>query len=63
MRPYIICHMISTIDGRIDASSFKALIASGVYEETAARLGGDSWICGRITMQSFAEDEPAAMQP
>lgn len=58
MRPHIICHMISTIDGKIDAAAFRALIGSGVYEETAARLEGDSWICGRITMQPFAEDEP-----
>ena len=58
MRPRIICHMISSIDGRIDSPAFKALAGSGVYETAAARLEGDSWICGRITMQHFAGDEP-----
>lgn len=58
MRPHIICHMISTIDGKIDSAAFRALTGAGVYETTGARLEGDAWICGRVTMQPFAEEEP-----
>lgn len=59
MRPRIICHMLSAIDGRIDGSSLRAVMVDGDYEATGATLDGDAWICGRTTMQQhFAEDEP-----
>jgi riboflavin biosynthesis pyrimidine reductase len=59
MRPYIICHMLSSVDGRIDGASLKGLTAAGEYEVTGAELNGDAWICGRTTMQQhFAAPEP-----
>ena len=59
MRPYIICHMLSSIDGKIDGASLTGLTADGEYEATGAELKGDAWICGRTTMQQhFAEPEP-----
>ncbi len=59
MRPRIICHMLSSLDGRIDSSSLKAVTGKGEYEATGSKLNGDAWICGRTTMQQhFAEDEP-----
>jgi 2,5-diamino-6-(ribosylamino)-4(3H)-pyrimidinone 5'-phosphate reductase len=59
VRPYIICHMLSSIDGKIDGASLKGLTAVGEYEATGAELKGDAWICGRTTMQQhFAEPEP-----
>jgi riboflavin biosynthesis pyrimidine reductase len=58
MRPNIICHMLSSVDGKIDATSLKAVISAGEYEATGAQLNGDAWICGRTTMQHFAGDEP-----
>ena len=59
MKPYIICHMLSSIDGRIDGASLKGLTPSGEYEATGAQLNGDAWICGRTTMQQhFAEPQP-----
>ena len=58
-RPYIICHMLSSIDGKIDGGALQGVIAKGEYEAVAAELGGNAWICGRTTMQQhFAEDEP-----
>ena len=57
MRPRIICHMIATIDGKIDGASLKAITKGTEYEETGSRLGGDAWVCGRVTMQQhFAEE-------
>lgn len=59
MRPYVICHMLSSVDGRIDGAALRAVTAEGDYEATGTKLGGDAWICGRTTMQQhFAEDEP-----
>jgi 2,5-diamino-6-(ribosylamino)-4(3H)-pyrimidinone 5'-phosphate reductase len=59
MRPHIICHMLSSLDGRIDGAVLQGVIGKGEYEETGAELKGDAWICGRVTMQQhFAEHEP-----
>lgn len=59
MRPYVICHMLSSVDGKIDGSALLAVIGNGEYEATGAKLNGDAWICGRVTMQQhFAEHEP-----
>ncbi len=59
MRPYIICHMLSSIDGRIDGSSLKQVAAGNDYEATGALLKGDAWICGRTTMElHFAAKRP-----
>ena len=59
MKPYIICHMLSSVDGKIDGAALDAVIAEGEYEATGAKLKGGAWICGRITMQQhFAEKRP-----
>lgn len=59
MKPYVICHMLSSLDGRIDSTSLKSVTGKGEYEATGRTLGGDGWICGRTTMQRhFAEDGP-----
>lgn len=71
MRPYITCHMASCIDGKIDGEALGAVMRDGEYEAIAKRLGGNAWICGRTTMQHFAEpehfvsnsNEPADHQP
>ena len=71
-RPYIICHMAASIDGRIDGSALRDIMRPGEYEALHAKLGGNAWICGRTTMQQhFAEDQlfvsetntPAGPQP
>ena len=57
MKPYIICHMLSSVDGKIDGAALGAVTSKGEYEATGAKLNGDAWICGRTTMQQhFAED-------
>jgi 2,5-diamino-6-(ribosylamino)-4(3H)-pyrimidinone 5'-phosphate reductase len=63
MRPYIIAHMLSSLDGRIDSAAWtgKSDIDRGafvrVYEDTHRRLAGDAWIVGRTTMEEFADGE------
>ena len=59
MRPRIICHMASTIDGRTDGHAFAALVAEREYENMHVKLKGDAWLCGRTTMQQhFAQKKP-----
>jgi 2,5-diamino-6-(ribosylamino)-4(3H)-pyrimidinone 5'-phosphate reductase len=58
-RPYIICHMASSVDGKIDGSALRKVMPPGEYEALHLKLGGDAWICGRTTMQQhFAAKEP-----
>jgi riboflavin biosynthesis pyrimidine reductase len=58
-RPYVICHMASSIEGKIDGKVLQTVMIKGEYEALHAELGGDAWICGRETMQQhFAEGEP-----
>jgi 2,5-diamino-6-(ribosylamino)-4(3H)-pyrimidinone 5'-phosphate reductase len=54
--PRIICHMASTVDGKIDGESLGGVLPDGDYEATGRRLKGDAWVCGRTTMERhFAE--------
>ena len=50
MKPHIICHMLSSVDGRIDGDSLDAVMSADDYEAVAAQLGGNAWLCGRTTM-------------
>jgi len=54
-RPYVICHMTPSIDGKIVAKNWPSLkIASAAYERTATRLDADAWIVGRVSMAPYA---------
>jgi riboflavin biosynthesis pyrimidine reductase len=54
MRPYVICHMLPSIDGRIVLRDWKVSNATREYERTAATFGADAWIIGRISMEPYA---------
>lgn len=59
MKPHIILHMVSSIDGRITTGTWPENHGYGdVYERIHRDLAGDGWIVGRITMAEFAEGEP-----
>jgi riboflavin biosynthesis pyrimidine reductase len=53
-RPYVICHMLPSIDGRIVIRDWKLDNASREYERTAAAFKADAWIIGRISMEPYA---------
>lgn len=62
MRPYIICHMGTSIDGRLHPSRFTrpaAGISGDVlrshYERVHDNFGSDGWIVGRKTMSEMAK--------
>jgi riboflavin biosynthesis pyrimidine reductase len=53
-RPYVICHMLPSIDGRIVTSGWDLKNASREYERTAATFDADAWIIGRVSMEPYA---------
>jgi riboflavin biosynthesis pyrimidine reductase len=57
---HIICHMMSSIDGRSLTDNWNLDYASPCYEQTAASFKAHAWVCGRVTMQeiSHGKDYP-----
>ncbi len=62
MRPKIICHMMSSIDGRLlnarwtpPAAGIDAAALWRHYEQVAARFEADGWFVGRKTMEAYAK--------
>ncbi|HEV7766132.1 MAG TPA: RibD family protein [Thermoanaerobaculia bacterium] len=53
-RPYVICHMLPSLDGRIVLRDWKVPNATREYERTAATFDADAWIIGRISMEPYA---------
>ena len=56
-RPRVICHMATSVDGRIVVNGWPDSTAAAVrreYEQVHARYAADGWICGRVTMEPFA---------
>lgn len=52
-RPRVICHMMSSVDGRILTDGWP-LAPEGrrQYEVIHGEYDGDAWICGRVTMEA-----------
>ena len=65
MRPYVICHMVSSVDGRIWGSRWrpKANIVPNLFETLHDQMGGGSWLCGRVTAQEFAKGKGQVYPP
>jgi riboflavin biosynthesis pyrimidine reductase len=57
MKPYTVCHMVASVDGRILHSRWRPRTREGgdLFERLHARLGGDAWLVGRVTGQEFAK--------
>jgi riboflavin biosynthesis pyrimidine reductase len=62
MRPYVICHMGTSIDGRLHPSRFtraaagiSADVLRGHYERIHEGFEADGWIVGRKTMSEMAK--------
>ena len=63
IRPRIICHMVTSIDGRLlvdrwtrPAAGIDAGRLRGHYDDVARRFRAEGWIVGRTTMQEFVRD-------
>lgn len=63
MKPHLVMHMMSTLDGRILADRWPGgETFNGVYEEVHRALAGDAWLVGPTTMAEFAKGEPRPAQ-
>lgn len=54
MKPYVICHMFGSVDGRIKQNIWALKDHHKYFEETAAQIKADAWLVGRITMEEFS---------
>jgi riboflavin biosynthesis pyrimidine reductase len=53
-RPYIICHMLTSLDGKIIGDYLKverAAYFTDEYEKIHGWYGCKAWMCGRVTME------------
>ena len=59
MKPHVICHMVSSVDGRILSSRMrpKGANSGGLFERLHDELKGDAWLIGRVTGREFAKRE------
>lgn len=67
-RPTVVVHMATSLDGRIQTRRWGGAGVGDLYEMVHAGLGGDAWMCGRITMQGYtrgsaADDRDATAVP
>jgi 2,5-diamino-6-(ribosylamino)-4(3H)-pyrimidinone 5'-phosphate reductase len=53
-KPYVVAHILSSIDGRIQVHNWPALDTADLFERTAETFRSDAWIVGRTTMQEFS---------
>ncbi|MGO4671742.1 RibD family protein [Bosea sp. 2YAB26] len=66
MRPIVICHMLSSLDGSLHPSRFtwspdgSKAEWSRLYEEVHEGLEPDAWLVGRVTMAEISKVGPHA---
>jgi 2,5-diamino-6-(ribosylamino)-4(3H)-pyrimidinone 5'-phosphate reductase len=64
-RPYVICHMCTTLDGKILVDRWGRLPGGNtggeLFETTAASFGIGSWLVGTHTMKEFAAKRPGRL--
>jgi len=54
-RPYVICHMLPSVDGRIATKDWRLPRAlRREYERTASLFEANAWIIGRVSMEPYA---------
>jgi riboflavin biosynthesis pyrimidine reductase len=59
MKPYVICHMNASVDGRILGSRWRPQEnrMAGLFERLHEQLGDGSWLIGRVTGSEYAKAE------
>lgn len=66
MKPQVLCHMMSSLDGKLAPSRWSRSPDgsrgdwSAVYAEVHDALDGDAWMVGRVTMAEMAKAGPHA---
>lgn len=66
MKPHVVCHMVTSLDGRLHPSRFTKSPDgtraewSALYESIQDELEGDAWLVGRVTMAEMSKAGPHA---
>lgn len=60
MKPYVICHMLGSVDGRIKQDIWGFKDHHKYFEEPASKIKADAWLVGRVTMQEFSSKKAPA---
>ena len=57
MKPYVICHMVASLDGRTLISRWQPEDARrrDLFEPLHEQLGVDAWLIGRVSGQGYAQ--------
>ncbi|GGE02363.1 2-hydroxy-3-oxopropionate reductase [Aureimonas endophytica] len=57
MKPHVLCHTASSIDGRALLSRWQPrdCVADGLFAQVYGELGGEAWIVGRTTGEEYAK--------
>jgi riboflavin biosynthesis pyrimidine reductase len=64
MKPYVICHMVSSLDGGLHPSRWthssdgKLSDWMALYQSCHEKLEGDAWMVGRVTMAEMTKGSP-----
>ncbi|MGY5803002.1 dihydrofolate reductase family protein [Rhizobium sp. LEGMi12c] len=64
MKPHVICHMVSSLDGGLHPSRWthspdgKLGDWTALYQSCHEKLEGDAWMVGRITMAEMSKGSP-----
>lgn len=61
-RPYIVCHMMASVDGRIDCAMTEKLEGTKEYYESLQALDVPMTLSGRVTEQ-LEMAEPGEFEP
>ncbi|RYY07543.1 MAG: deaminase [Cytophagaceae bacterium] len=64
-KPRVICHMMSSLDGRIIVQRWGPDVPGrDDYEATATTFAAQAWMCGRVTMEKdFTKGRQPDLQP
>jgi 2,5-diamino-6-(ribosylamino)-4(3H)-pyrimidinone 5'-phosphate reductase len=54
MKPHVVCHMFTSLDGKIRQTIWGMKDHHKYFEEPAAKIKADAWLVGRVTMQEFS---------
>jgi riboflavin biosynthesis pyrimidine reductase len=59
MKPYVICHAVASVDGRILTKRWRPEDAgrSATFERLHDQLGVDAWLIGRVSGQGYGKRE------
>jgi len=68
-RAYVICHMMTSLDGKITFGTINGKEVSfsvfngfmDLYDQTYEKLNPSAWMCGRVTMDEFDEENKISL--